>query len=407
MEISNKVLESRENKKKKIASLIDKYQIVTVHANIPGDNKNIKEAYLIVNHFSRLVLNLKPIKYEIEEGIDGITAYFYFDNNECLKEKCVNIEESDPLGRFVDIDVYYNDTTSVSRNSLRKCYICDDYAFVCNRLKRHTKDELIKHIEDKTKKYMMNLIIDLANSSMLNELNLEPKFGLVTPNDHTCHKDMDYNTMIIAKDSILKYFYDMFEVGFKFDDLKEIHKRIRKIGLDAEDDMYLSTNNINAYKGLIFVLGTIVASIGYKLSRYSNDTIYDICRNMTYGITNELKDGIESFGKEAYQKYQITGARGEAMSGFKNVSRIVSKYNLENDKTSALIDLIINVDDTILLKRCKSFEKYCEVKNWFKQETNLSLLNKRCIENNLSFGGSADLLVASMFVKEIEKGFII
>ena len=66
MEASN-ILEAREDRIKIIKKDIDKYQIVSVHANIAGIDKNIKEAYFLVNHFSKLVSRLNPIKEVVNE----------------------------------------------------------------------------------------------------------------------------------------------------------------------------------------------------------------------------------------------------------------------------------------------------------------------------------------------------
>jgi triphosphoribosyl-dephospho-CoA synthetase len=86
---------------------------------------------------------------------------------------------------------------------------------------------------------------------------------------------------------------------------------------------------------------------------------------------------------------------------------------LEDDqsKLKALCYLIINIEDTVLLKRCKTIEKYNEVINKFKNliynTEEINALNDYCISNNLSFGGAADLLIVSVFIQNIYKSFIL
>ena len=130
---------------------------------------------------------------------------------------------------------------------------------------------------------------------------------------------------------------------------------------------------------------------------------------MTYEITNELEKGTETFGKIAYQKYQIKGARHQAQDGCNIINEVVNKFKLDDDKskTEALCYLINNIDDTVLLKRCNDIKYYYEVKDKFKNisYTNINELNEYCINNNLSFGGSADLLIVSIFIKNINKIF--
>ena len=48
--------------------------------------------------------------------------------------------------------------------------------------------------------------------------------------------------------------------------------------------MFKATNNINAYKGLIFDLGLIVSALGYKLSHLNQCIdIFEIIKQMTKG----------------------------------------------------------------------------------------------------------------------------
>ena len=47
----NKILSDREKKDNVIKSYSDSYQVVCLKANIPGINKNIKEAYVIISVF--------------------------------------------------------------------------------------------------------------------------------------------------------------------------------------------------------------------------------------------------------------------------------------------------------------------------------------------------------------------
>ena len=65
-------------------------------------------------------------------GIDPVT----------LKRLAVDIEESHPLGRLFDIDVFGDHPTAVGREALglapRRCLVCDRPAHECVRSKRHS-----------------------------------------------------------------------------------------------------------------------------------------------------------------------------------------------------------------------------------------------------------------------------
>ena len=64
---------------------------------------------------------------------------------------------------------------------LRKCYLCDLPAFVCQKNKTHTQDELEFYYLNKVRSYFNNIAEEMIKSSIITELNLDPKFGLVTP----------------------------------------------------------------------------------------------------------------------------------------------------------------------------------------------------------------------------------
>ena len=404
MEASD-ILKAREERIKIINQDIDKYQIISVHANIAGMGKNTKEAYFLVNHFSKLIDNLNPCMQVVKESDDGIYKLFYFNKENNLKEECVKIEENDNLGRFIDLDVFYNSDKSESRGSLRKCFICNEPAFVCARLKRHSDSEINGYIKINVLNYMHNIITEYANIAILKELDLEPKFGLVCKNFKSSHKDMNYDLMIKAKNAIVDEFYSFFELAYLNDDIEYIKKEMRHIGASLETKMLIATSNINAYKGLIFNLGILLCALGLKLKSNTDLSIFEYVEILSKGICDELKEGSDTFGKIAYQKYGILGARGEAESGFVHLQDCMNIYNLKDDLKDALIYLIINIEDTTLLKRCGSIEKYNYIKNEFKENKNYDYLNDLCLKENLSFGGAADLLILACFLKEIKKIF--
>ena len=325
MEISQ-ILVCRENKSNLIKSYTKDYQVVSLKANIVGENKNMKEAYILLSYFDKL-LPSNYLKKEVLDDLDGPMIIYLYNLDKSLKEDMILIEQNNPLGRFIDIDVYFNDTKSLNRTVLRKCYLCDNPAFVCGRNKTHTVEELNNYLKQEVFNHLSNTIINLCDQSMMAELNLHPKFGLVTPYTNGSHKDMDYELMIKAKKSILPYFSSMIKIGYNSDNLKQIFQTIRKIGIEAEKNMFLETNGINAYKGLIFALGLAVTSVTNKISNLKQKRTWSqILASMTQGITKELEQGNETFGKIAYQKYNIKGARHQAELGFPIVNEVINKY---------------------------------------------------------------------------------
>ena len=55
MEVINKILQAREEKSNLIKQYINDYQIITLKANIVGENKNIREAYILLSYFDKFI----------------------------------------------------------------------------------------------------------------------------------------------------------------------------------------------------------------------------------------------------------------------------------------------------------------------------------------------------------------
>lgn len=69
-----------------------------------------------------------------------------------LKDYCIHIEQSHPLGRFWDFDVVCPVQGGLSRKgqntAVRKCLLCDNTAHACARSRQHPLPELIAVIEE-------------------------------------------------------------------------------------------------------------------------------------------------------------------------------------------------------------------------------------------------------------------
>ncbi|MBW7983813.1 citrate lyase holo-[acyl-carrier protein] synthase [Enterobacillus tribolii] len=74
-----------------------------------------------------------------------------------IKHVTVHLEDSHPLGRLWDIDVFCPKSGLIKRSKIRQpmrqCFICDEPAHVCSRMRRHSQSELAQVIEDLTYDY--------------------------------------------------------------------------------------------------------------------------------------------------------------------------------------------------------------------------------------------------------------
>ena len=419
LKLTNQILEDREKRKILINQLTKKYNVVCLKANIPGLYKNICYAKIIIMYFDKKLKETGYFNKYTYKSHDGPYVLYTYDKMHVdiryLKAKMVELEDSEEIGRLVDLDVFGSEPVSISRssNNRRKCLLCDDYAVNCARSKKHSYEDLIKRIEEIVFSKAKDDITYSINSAMEKELELPYKFGAVCKYNSSSHNDMNYHLMVKAKEAIIPYFIKMFDVGLKVKSLTKVFSKIRIIGLEAENAMYKATNGINCYKGLIFSLGLIVASMGYDISHdYDFDSIFSNIKKMVRNIDSDY-DIYHSYGVEAYKEYNFMGAREQAKEGFKIVKR--SFYYNEGlksvDLLKTLIFIICNIDDTVMLKRCGSIEKYKQVKEMIAG-IDISLLdhdnynevikiNEYCINNNISTGGACDLLICTIFLKEV------
>ena len=83
------------------------------------------------------------------DGADGLTVYLLSAGGENLKRFCVEIEESLPNGRLLDIDI--TSKIPIGRSELglppRSCFICLRPAAECVASGRHSREEIAQFIK--------------------------------------------------------------------------------------------------------------------------------------------------------------------------------------------------------------------------------------------------------------------
>lgn len=409
----NKILEARENRIKVIEKHLESYPLViAIKANMPGDDKQNNLSYLLIDIFH---ITLKKIYddaiIEFHESTDGpyYLVYGFNDNPHDVKKLLILLEDSHPLGRFIDLDLYTH-TVSVSRSEFRKCFICEKNAAVCIRNRTHSTKELLDYMDGKTQEFMRELLEESLMDAFIKELNVEPKFGLVTPFTSGSHDDMHYELMRSSIVVIVPYLVSMYTLGYTLE-LSDAFIKARIIGLEAEAEMYEKTGGVNTYKGAIFLLGIIVIALGRYHKYYPHKNLTNIIKEMTKDILEELDDN-DTFGKQAYQLYNFYTARHEVHEG---IPSVLSAYHFLKGKNMhqhnlimTLIHIISLENDTVGLKRSGSLDNYLEI---VKEISEIKVydykrileVTKKCIDRNISFGGSADILIASVFLILIEK----
>lgn len=88
---------------------------------------------------------------ECHDLATGFEAYWLSDlDAEATKRLTTAVEDSHPLGRLMDIDVFGHDGKAVSRTDSgqpsRRCLLCGNDARICMRAFTHTQAELLAEI---------------------------------------------------------------------------------------------------------------------------------------------------------------------------------------------------------------------------------------------------------------------
>lgn len=270
-------------------------------------------------------------------------------------------------------------------------------------------------------------ISSFALQSLLYEVSCSPSPGLVSPVSNGAHKDMNYFTFIDSTSVLSKYFALFAEVGLSKKNCQAIFGEIRTIGREAEESMFIKTNGINTHKGMLFLIGIACAAVGkvlYEKKDFSE--VQDIIKEMTSGIVEKelvtVKESNNlSHGEKIYLKYQNDGVRGEVERGIP----IVFDYSLElfkqnsdlsmNDRlVHTLIGIMTKCNDSTIIHR-HEIETLEKVKKRAKEimeiggmrsvegRAQIDNLCKAFEQENISAGGSADLLGATVFFYLVEQ----
>ena len=157
------LLKSRDKRWKQIKHLCNNntHTIMCLTVVMPGTIKRNLHSLIasqaalceIINTFGDHI-----VKSEVKDLSTGFEGYFIVDLSpvEAKKMAC-KIEDSHPLGRLFDIDVFDNNAMPLSRTELgfnpRQCIVCDNEARFCMRNHTHTQQEIHSVINQMVNEY--------------------------------------------------------------------------------------------------------------------------------------------------------------------------------------------------------------------------------------------------------------
>lgn len=250
------------------------------------------------------------------------------------------------------------------------------------------------------------LIADLAERSLRQELDTTPKPGLVDKQDNGAHKDMDYALMSASISALRPY---LTKIAVR--SAAEVNAdEIISVGIDAEAAMLEATGGVNTHKGALFCIGLSVAAASF-LACGTGTVDADSFRELVSRTASRIPSARSTHGAEAKRNFKVGGALENAREAYPELFAAWLPYyrSLEGDPYrchKTLLYIMTILDDTNVLHR-RGAEGLAHTKSEaarllgdFSPE-GLSSLNKGFIRENISPGGSADMLSLTMFIKSI------
>lgn len=180
--------------------------------------------------------------------------------------------------------------------------------------------------------------------------------------------------------------------------------------------MLEATGGVNTHKGAVFSVGIVCAALGRLDRALWSDPVRVLAEvsAMTAGLTAGDFEGVTAesattAGQKLYVQYGITGVRGQVEAGLPAVLKVglpaleagrAMGYDFDRAGGGALLAILANSTDTNIIARSSRERqlvlteelKALLAKTPYPDKAALAALDDRFIAENLSPGGSADLL---------------
>ena len=204
-----------------------------------------------------------------------------------------------------------------------------------------------------------------------------------------------------------------------------LRERLSHLGREGERNMLRTTRGVNTHRGAIWTLGLLCAAAAMLPKKRNSSR--NICEQASRiaRLPDSYTSRAKSHGQRACQQFGVSGARGEAESGFGHITEIglpmlrssrSQELTEEFARLNALVAIMADLDDTCLLHRggltALALAKAgamtivqlggTSTPDGFRA---LCDLDRRLLHLHASPGGSADLLAGVLFLDFIERSF--
>ena len=258
-----------------------------------------------------------------------------------------------------------------------------------------------------------------AVGSLLEEVRLTPKPGLVDSHDNGSHDDLTLQLMERSALSLEETFFDMAMASFEKQPTRHLRERLAAIGRHGEQQMLAATGQVNTHKGAIWVLGLLTGATAIQLTTTADSSSILTTAGAIARFEDSYQPKTTTNGDKVRQLFHVRSAREEAAAGFPSLqlTALPAWATFANEpepirRLNVLLALMSVVDDTCILHR-SNMEVLKQVQRQAEAIINNGGMGIKANGENyqkldrfikyhwVSPGGSADLLAATIFLHKI------
>ena len=434
---------------------VNRTALFSVTLNIPGAKKVFDGSTELMQTAVKLIeercsdAGMRIVEERVCYPVTGPEALLAVNAEAAMVKKiAVSVEDSSIFSRLFDIDVIDADGRHINRSDLglfpRTCFCCSKPAVECIRAKAHDAEELgsrldyfLQHFQASQTDLWPAVIWDMGSCALeatLLEAACTPAPGLIDRINAGAHEDMDYFTFLHGSAALAPFFYKCAAAGwFHSGTPEELLPVLRVIGQNGEKTMLQATSGINTQRGLLFLMGILLGGAahlvrcGKKITAGSQLAMAaDVCNGIVERELQSLQGGSHprklTAGERLFMKYGETGIRGEIEAGLPSVALVgiprlreaFSNGLCVNDAlVHTLVGLMLVTKDTTVLNRRgpegqdlmrKLAQHASELGGMLTEKGRNAIQHMDDIfsKENISPGGTADLLAATWFVHRME-----
>ncbi len=265
-------------------------------------------------------------------------------------------------------------------------------------------------------------LADTATHALIDEARLSPKPGLVDSRSSGAHQDLNLDLMVRSAHSLTPTFYALALHSWQRPADIALRQDIGRLGRAGEAQMMVETGGVNTHRGAIWAMGLLVSAVAMQPESLLPQHIAQRAAKIA-ALPDAFSPKKFSKGSHAVQRYQVPGAREEAQGGFPHIidcalpqlHRSRSRGASESEaQVDALLAVMTRLTDTCVLSRgglpaLHAMHQGAQAvlaaggMHSVAGRQQLRRLERRMLSDNVSPGGAADLLAATLFLDSVSE----